>query len=182
MNTSVTKAKLSAEKALAYIFNKLRNHDQIIKFLHDIKGEGWRKMKYARGLFDRTLGFISSNDETKEFIALTVPFHTVNKTCNADLYASCKDNISLADKAELFKSSDILIFLGDADENDIHISADLINSIKESALIVIMSDNISYDSEALAARLESGDINAIIPEGTALAEKFGNQPNVMVSI
>ena len=114
MANEISKSKLYAEQSLGYILNKLRNHDQIIKNLHEMGGDGWRKMKYARGLFDRTLGFVSSNEVNEEFIALTQPFHCKLITSSDDLFEKCssKYKIEKVSCEELFENCDIICSRG----------------------------------------------------------------------
>ena len=63
-------------------------------------------MKYARGLFDRSIGFLSANEVNKEFIALIEPFHCEVKTCSKALFDECSKNFAmeLIDEKKLFSA------------------------------------------------------------------------------
>ena len=179
----ISKAKLYAEQTLAYILNKLRKHDQIIKNLHELKGEGWRKMKYARGLFDRSVGLLSLNDVNKEYIALTEPFHCKILTSSKKLFDECsKDNkISLVSEEELFGKSDIIIIQGQANDFTCQIDKDLISKIKNEALLVLATDDIKINKDYLVETLKQGRINALVWEGFDFAETIKGLPNVMLA-
>ena len=190
MNTSIcnvmpqiSQSKLYAEHTLAYIFNKLRNHDQIIKNLHEQKGDGWRKMKYARGLFDRKIGFVSYNDVNKEFISLIHPFHCKVKTSCEALYNACSCNfeIEYLSEEELFGSCDIIVVQGKTNGCKSHISAELISKMKNEALLVLASDDISIDEKYLAETLKEERINAIVYDNLGFASMLNALPNVMIA-
>ena len=190
MNTSIcnempqiSQAKLYAEHTLAYIFNKLRNHDQIIKNLHELKGDGWRKMKYARGIFDRKIGFVSYNEVNKEFIALIEPFHCKVKTSCEALYNACSGNfeIEYLSEEELFGSCDIIVVQGKTNGCKSYISAELISKIKNEALLVLASDDVSVDEEFLVKTLKEERINAIVYDKLGFASMLNALPNVMIA-
>lgn len=179
----ISNAKLYAEQTLGYILNKLRKHDQIIKNLHELKGEGWRKMKYARGLFDRSVGLLSLNDVNKEYIALTEPFHCKMLTSSEKLFDECsKDNkISFVSKEELFETSDIIIVQGKANDFTHRIDKDLINKIKSESLLVLATDDIDIDKDYLIKTLKEERIHALVWEGFDFAGTIKGLPNVMLA-
>jgi len=179
----IKKEKLYAEQTLAYILNKLRNHDQIIKNLHEMRGEGWRKMKYARGLFDRSVGFVSSNEVNKEYIYLTEPFHcrlisSSKKLCNE---LSPKYEIELKTNEELFSESDIIIIQGEANDFTEEISEDLLKKMKKDALLVLASDDIKINKEFFIKILKDGSINALVWDGFDFSDDKNKLQNVMLA-
>ena len=180
MINQIISSKLQAEQTLGYILNKLRNHDQIIKNLHELKGDGWRKMKYARGLFDRCVGFLSANDVNKEYIYLTEPFHCKLITSSQALTDECDRNKpELVSTEELFQKSDIIIIQGKANDFKAEITAELIEKMKKDSVLVIMSDDISFDKEALKKALEDSRLHLLIRCDIDFAGEVKDLPNVM---
>lgn len=182
MSDEISKSKLYAEHILGYIFNKLRNHDQIIKNLHELKGNGWRKMKYARGLFDRSVGFLSSNEVNEEFIALIEPFHCELITCSKELFERCsgKYKMDYISCEELFEKCDIIIIQSDTNDYKEKITASLIDKIKNEALLVIASDNVEFEDDTLFGAVKSGRINVLLSEKSRYAREFSQLLNVMI--
>ena len=179
----ISKSKLYAEQTLTYILNKLRNHDQIVKNLLELKGDGWRKMKYARGLFDRSIGFLSANEVNKEFIALIEPFHCEVKTCSKALFDECSKNFAmeLIDEKKLFESCDIIVVQGDAEDYKSGITAEYINSIKDEALLVLATDDVAIDEAVMVQNLKAERINAVVFDKLLFAEEVGDLVNVLVA-
>ena len=179
----IKEAKLYAEQTLAYILNKLRNHDQIIKNLLELRGDGWRKMKYARGLFDRSVGLLSLNDVNKEYITLTEPFHCKMLTSSKKLAdeISPEYKIELKTPEELFEESDIIIVQGEANDFSGEISKELLGRMKKDALLVLASDDIKLDEEFLIKILEDGKIHALVWDGFGFSDNIKNMQNVMLA-
>lgn len=183
MNGEIAKSKIYAEHTLAYILNKLRNHDKTIKLLHEKKSDGWRKMKYPRGLFDRCIGFLSLNDINEEFISLTTPFHCKHITVSNELYNKLCDKyeIELTSCEELFAKSDIIIIQGDANDFKEKITSSLLDKIKDEALLVIVSDDVSFDEDALLSTLKSQRINALLSDKLSFAKDAADIDCIMLA-
>ena len=179
----ISKSKLYAEQTLTYVLNKLRNHDQIVKNLLELKGDGWRKMKYARGLFDRTVGFLSANEVNKEFIALIEPFHCEVKTCSKELFDECsgKYAMELTGEKELFEICDIIVVQGSAEDYKSAISAELINSMKNNALLILATDDVAIDEDAIVQNLKAERINAVVFDKLSFAQEVGDLVNVLIA-
>lgn len=183
MSIEIPPSKLYAEQTLAYILNKLRNHDQIVKNLLELKGDGWRKMKYARGLFDRRIGFLSANEVNKELIALIEPFHCEVKTCSQLLYdeLSGKYQIEHVGEKELFELCDIIVVQGDAEDYKSGLTAEYINSIKNEALLILATDDVAIDEGAIVENLKAERINAVVSDTLSFAKDVAGTVNVLIA-
>lgn len=183
MNSEISKSKLYAEHTLSYVFNKLRKHDKVIEILHELGGAGWRKMKYPRGLFDRSVGLLSSNEVNEEFIALIEPFHCKVITCSTNLFESCSGKYKMysASCEELFENCDVIIIQGDANDFKEKITASLIDKIKDEALLVVVSDDVAIDESALVNTLKSGRINALLSDKLSFAKDVADADGVMLA-
>jgi phosphoglycerate dehydrogenase-like enzyme len=145
---------------------RLRRYDEIARVLRDKKAEGWRDVNLTRGLFDRTVGIVSYGAIAGYLVKLLQPFH-----CNIKVYSRRAlpeellkeykmEQVSLE---EIFKTCDVIsLHTAWNKHTEKMINKELIQSMKDGALLVNTARGQIIDEEALIEELKTGRINAAL--------------------
>lgn len=162
-------AESVAEGALAYMLLSLRELPKSCKYLDVMHETGWREfkaqVKEKRGILDRTVGIVSYGAIADHLARMLQPFH-----CKIKVYSrSISDeklkqyNMERASLEEIFSTCDVIsIHTAWNKHTEGMISKELIQSMKDNALIVNTARGRVIDEPALIEELKTGRIKAAL--------------------
>lgn len=159
-------AESVAEAALVYTIMGLRRLRETVLLMKNQKEDGWYQLNHKKGLFDRTVGLIGYGAVTKHFVRLLQPFHCKLKVYNyqpipqEELDKYGMEQVSME---EAFATSDVVsVHLAWNAQTEGMVSKELMQSMKDGALLVNTARGPVIDEEAMTEELKTGRISAVL--------------------